>query len=162
MNAIIREAELGDIEALCALNAEVQELHVAHRPDVFRPIATPEIAGRFRDLFAQPTTKIWVAVVDGSVRGYLVAILRRPAAPNPYVLERSWLELDQIGVSAEHRRLGIARGLVERALAHAQAEGIAGVELSSWSFNQNAHRAFEKLGFVSKSVRFEWVPPESE
>jgi GNAT superfamily N-acetyltransferase len=55
-----------------------------------------------------------------------------------------------------YRRQGVARALVNAALAHAEGAGIREVELASWAFNQSAHEAFRKLGFVPKVVRFEF------
>ncbi len=40
----IRAAGAGDVEALAALNTEVQDLHFANRPDQFRPVQVHEIA----------------------------------------------------------------------------------------------------------------------
>ena len=113
-----------------------------------------EIAARFTLLFQDPAAKVWVAITDNVACGYLVSIVRNQA-PSPFVLNRTWLELDQIGVQAGRRRAGIARSLIEHAVAHAYAHGIADIELNSWSFNQDAQRAFQKLGFIPKSVRFE-------
>ena len=154
MHAVIRDAGQADLEALVTLNAEVQQLHVNYRPDTFRPMDIEEIAARFRQLFQDPPAKVWLAITDNVACGYLVSI-ERTQAPSPFVLNRTWLELDQIGVQAGRRRTGVARSLIEHAVAHAQTRGIAHVELNSWSFNQDAQRAFQKLGFTPKSVRFE-------
>jgi ribosomal protein S18 acetylase RimI-like enzyme len=66
------------------------------------------------------------------------------------------VELDSIGVHRAYRRRGVARALVKAALAHAEGAGIREVELASWAFNQSAHEAFRKLGFIPKVVRFEF------
>ncbi len=96
-----------------------------------------------------------MSVQDGVLNGYLVGTVRTQAS-GPYVLARSWLELDQIGVAAESRRKGVGRALVAQALAFARTRAVDGVELSSWSFNEDAQRAFQKLGFSPKTVRFEY------
>jgi len=62
--------------------------------------------------------------------------------------------VDELAVSPAHRRQGLARALFERVLAEARAEGLRDVELTSWSFNVEAHAAFEALGFRPKVVRF--------
>jgi GNAT superfamily N-acetyltransferase len=152
---VVREAELADLSALLVLNEAVQALHVANRPELFRATEADEIERWFRDLFVNSNVKTWVALVDGTLSGYLVAETRARAR-GPYNFEQAWLELDQIGVAAEFRRQGVARALFESALAFARAQGISRVELSSWSFNREAHSAFQKLGFVPKVVRFEY------
>jgi GNAT superfamily N-acetyltransferase len=155
MTAVIRSAELGDVDVLTPLLGEVQDLHVAHRPETFRKLAAPEIAEVFQASLENPSAKLWVADVDGVARGYLVAVVRQ-IPQGPYSLERTWLELDSIGVHRAYRRQGVARALVKVALAHAEGAGIREVELASWAFNQSAHEAFRKLGFVPKVVRFEF------
>jgi ribosomal protein S18 acetylase RimI-like enzyme len=151
---MIRKAEPADLEALITLNETVQALHVENRPDTFRTADRDALATRFRQLFGDPTSQVWVSITDDTVNGYLVGRVRSEP-PTTYVLARYWLELEQIGVAAESRRTGVARALIEQATAFAQAQGIQSVELSSWSFNQGAQLAFQKLGFLPKLVRFE-------
>ena len=164
MNIVIREARARDQDALSALIDEVQALHVAHRPDVFAPIGGSQLAAWTLQLLESPESEIWVAEIEMQVRGYMGLVVRHKPR-TPLTVERSWLELDQIAVHSGFRGLGIARALVSTALAQAKAKGIAGVELSSWAFNEAAHRTFAKLGFVPKAVRFEQAdsqqtPPE--
>ena len=154
---MIREATAADLTALCALSNAVQTLHVAQRPKMFRPTAADELSEHFQRLLADTAAKIWVSAQDGALNGYLVGIVRTQA-PGPYVLGRTWFELDQIGVAAPSRRTGVARALIERGIAFAHAQGIQSVELSAWSFNRDAQLAFQKLGFVPKVVRFEYRP----
>ena len=157
MTVIIREAHLADGPALVLLNEEIQRLHVAHRPETFRSTRTVEVARRFDELLGDPAVKIWLAVVDQELAGYLVGVVRSQAE-TAFTVARTWFELDQIGVQPRHWRGGVARQLVARAVAYATSNGIERVELCSWSFNQQAQRAFERLGFVPKVVRFELGP----
>ncbi len=154
---MIRDAESTDLTALCALNDSVQALHVAHRPEFFRPARRAELATYFQQLLESAVAKVWVSEREGAVDGYLVGIVRTQA-PGPYVLGRTWFELDQIDVAPESRQSGVGRSLIEHGVAFARARGIDSVELSSWSFNRDAQRAFQKLGFVPKVVRFEYRP----
>ena len=158
MTAVIRSAEVADIDALAQLLGEVQDLHVANRPETFRALGASEIAETLRANLENPCAKLWVADVDGVARGYLAAVVRKTPL-GPYSFERTWMELDSIGVHRAHRRRGVARALVKAALAHAEGAGIREVELASWAFNRGAHEAFRKLGFAPKVVRFEFKPP---
>ena len=45
--------------------------------------------------------------------------------------------------------------LVQAALDEARRRGIRDIELSSWSFNGEAHETFRRLGFTPKVIRFE-------
>jgi ribosomal protein S18 acetylase RimI-like enzyme len=154
MTAEIRIAETRDIDVLTELMGEVQALHVANRPETFRELTAEEVAASLRTSFEDPATKLWVADFEGVARGYLAAVVRQ-TPQGPYAFERTWMELDSIGVHHAYRRRGAARALVKAALAHASSAGIRQVELVSWAFNQSAHAAFRNLGFVPKLVRFE-------
>lgn len=86
--------------------------------------------------------------------GY-VSVLVRERPDNPFCPARTWWEIDQIGVRATHRGTGVGRALIEAVAATAAEHGIAELELCSWAFNESAHRAFERAGFVPKVIRFE-------
>lgn len=154
MSVLVRIAEPSDGPALVRLIDVVQALHVARRPETFRRVPEPEIADWLKAAFQNPAIKIWIAEVDGTVCGYLLSLIRKQA-DNPFVYDRTWLELDQICVDAAQRQRGVAKALVAAAMAHADAHGFRDVELSTWAFNDDAQRAFAKLGFAPKVVRFE-------
>ncbi len=153
MSVQIREAVAGDEGALTALNAFVQEFHLAHNPSFFKWADPAEVAGWFRGLIETPAARIWLAEQADAPVGYLVALVRE-RLENPFCLARRWIEIDQIGVCAAHRRAGIARRLVDRVLEFARAEEITEIELTSWSFNPEAHKAFQRLGFAPRLIRF--------
>jgi len=154
MSVLVRAAEPSDGPALVALIGVVQALHVAQRPETFRPISRPEIAAWLAEDTHDSASTIWVAEMDGAVCGYLRSVIRKQAE-NPFVYERTWLELDQLCVDPAQRRKRVAEALVAAATAYADAHGFRDVELSAWAFNHDAQRAFTKLGFVPKVVRFE-------
>jgi len=160
-NPLIRSAGPADVEALARLNAEVQELHFASRPDQFKPAQLSELAQWFAQLLQNPFAKLWVAELDGAPVGYVAALVRE-SPESPFFPARKWWNIDQLGVQATHRRAGIGRALVCQVAAQARAQGIRDLELSSWAFNHDAQVAFSALGFVPKIVRFELRSPDAE
>jgi len=154
MKPSIRLAELADAEALCDLNAEVHEYHLANRPDQFRALERDEIAQWFRQLLSSPTSKIWLAELDSVAIGSAVVTVQS-RAQNPFCPARSWWELDQIGVRASQRGRGVGRALVETVLREARAFGAHEVELCTWAFNQSAQKAFVRFGFTPKVIRYQ-------
>jgi ribosomal protein S18 acetylase RimI-like enzyme len=154
MSTNIRPAAIGDEALLARLNHFVQELHVAKRPDHFRPTQPIELADWYRSLLERPTTRLWIAEEGGLAVGYLLAI-EHQAPESPIVRARRWCEIDQVAVDPERRRRGIARALILHAVSSAQADGIAQIEAASWSFNAGAHELFRRLGFMPKTTRFE-------
>jgi GNAT superfamily N-acetyltransferase len=154
----IRAAVPGDERSLAVLNGVVQQLHVAGRPDFFKPTQLDEVAAWFRPLLRKPTAGIWLAEDDGVPIGYVLAFVRE-RAENPFCPSRRWCEIDQIAVRPDRQRQGVGRALIEQALTWARAEGAGDIELSTWSFNDSAQRMFRGVGFVTKIVRFELEPP---
>jgi ribosomal protein S18 acetylase RimI-like enzyme len=69
---------------------------------------------------------------------------------------RHWCEIDQIAVDPNYRRRGIARSLNLKAIAEIRTEGIRDIEATSWFFNEETHEVFRRLGFLPKTVRFEF------
>ena len=154
MTVEIRRAGLDDLDALIVLKRDVHALHVAARPDQFKPTESAQIEERLRELLAAPDAKIWVALLAGEIVGYSVSIfMRRPE--HFLVPARHYCEIDQIGVIAMHRRRGVGSALLQTAVDDARNSGIQEIELSSWAFNHDAHRAFERFGFIPKVIRFE-------
>jgi diamine N-acetyltransferase len=147
-----RRAKPGDEQLLADLNAFVHDLHLINDPGYFKPTVRGEVVAWFRRLLDEPTTRIWIAEVDGQPVGY-VSTLRRERAETPFCRARRWLEIDQIGVHQDHRRRGIGRALVQLALDAAAADGLREVELASWVFNGGAHDTFRRLGFRAKVIR---------
>lgn len=154
MDVTIRRAGPGDEETLARLNGMVQALHVGARPDVFVPVALEDIAAWFRDALARDTHRAWLADVDGSPAGYVLAVIHeRPA--NPFSLARRWCEIDHLGVTEGMRGRGVAHALVKAAIEWARELGIATMSAQCWSFNVAAQGAFARLGFTPMLVRFE-------
>jgi len=154
MTVRIRKAVVGDENALAELNDFVQEFHVAHNPSYFKRADLSEVALWFLGLLEKPNVRIWIAEQDGTHAGYAAVFLHeRPASP--FCHKRRWIEIDQIGVRQEYRCSGIGRRLVDQTLRFAREENIEDVELTSWCFNGDAHKAFQKIGFTPRLIRFE-------
>jgi GNAT superfamily N-acetyltransferase len=154
MDLEVRRARVEDVRALVTLQREVHQLHVAGRPEFFKPTDDEAVAAWFRGLLESAEAQIWVAVQAGLVLGNALAMKRhRPEAI--FSSAHVWCEVDQIVVMRDHRRKGIARALLKAVVDGAHSQGIHEIELSSWSFNADAHAAFERLGFVPKLIRFE-------
>lgn len=150
----VRRATVEDADALAALNAVVQDLHVAERPELFLAADPSRVAAWFREVLEGDGARAWIAAVEGAPVGYLLAFHeRRPA--NPFARERRWCEIDQVSVVEGARGRGVARALIDAAVVDAEACGLDRVELAAWSFNERARRAFERVGFVPMMVRFE-------
>ena len=150
----IRLAAVGDEAVLATLGSDVHNLHVAHRPDVFKPLDGPGLERWFRGKLAAGEAQIWLAEIGEIPVGYALAI-KQHRVENVFCYERRWYEVDQVGVDPQYRRRGVGRTLLHQVIEFAKADGVPDVELNTWTFNELARASFERLGFVSKNVRLE-------
>ena len=149
----VRPAGVDDITALVNLNRFVQDLHFMNVPQRFRPMDEKAVSGWFRSMMDIPDARAWIVESMGSPVGYVLAVTYdRPE--NPFCHRRLFCEIDHIAIAPAFRKKGLARALVERVLGDALSRGIQDVELSSWCFNNEAHAAFDALGFRRQLVRF--------
>jgi len=149
----VRSANRSDAELLANLNRFVQELHFTHMPQRFKPVENGATAEWFKSMMENPAVRAWIAEAEGTAAGYVLTVTYdRPETA--FCFRRVCCEIDQISVSPEFRKKGVAKALVERVLAEARSSGIPDIELNSWSFNTEAHDAFGALGFVPQIVRF--------
>jgi diamine N-acetyltransferase len=153
MQVAIRSASGADVELLVELNRCVHDIHVAALPAYFRQPAPGAVEELFRSRLEHQDTRVWIASIDSAAVGYAVSVLReRPE--NAVCFARRFCEVEEIGVARGHRKKGVARALVVRAITEARLQGVPDVELTSWAFNTDAHAAFQALGFRPMIVRF--------
>jgi len=149
----IRKAVEQDAATLAALNADVQAIHAAAMPWLFKPPGPDTFApAMVRDLLAQPENLVFIAEVDGSAAGYAYAeIQERPETPLSYA--RDMIYLHHISVRPTHRGHGVGSALIEAVRAAAAENGIKLVALDVWTFNEEARAFFRRCGFVAYNER---------
>jgi len=154
MSVTIRAAIPGDGNRLAVLNRFVQDLHVTHRPDYFKPSRLDEVEEWFRQHISSATSAVWIAEENGQAVGYAMAkVMERPE--NAYCYAVRWCEIDQIVVDPAFQRRGIAAALIRTVVDFAKQNGIDQLELTTWSFNEVAQQAFQSAGFTPKILRME-------
>lgn len=93
---------------------------------------------------------MFVAVVDGKVRGMIAAKLASVDA-NPYLRPQLHCRVGTIAVSESHQRRGMGRALLVRIEEWAKEHGADEVLLEVFSFNRRAIDFYESLAFSSQS-----------
>lgn len=143
---MVRPATQSDLLRINELRRQVNDLHVAGRPDVFRPGFSQELQDHVNVLFAGDGREILVAEADGAVVGF--ACLRYVDRPeSPYRNAIKYVEIEEIGVDAACQRQGAGRLLTDAVRSRAREMGYSRVELNMWEFNENALAFYERIGF---------------
>ncbi len=143
---VIRPMKKADLATVGPLAAQLVRLH--HRWDAQRFFEPDDPSAGYQWWFGsqlgKKETLLLVAEHGGELCGYLYAAEQ----------ERDWnMLLDACGavhdifVAETHRRHGIARALMEAALAHFDERGVKQVVLSTSTHNAAGRALFEKLGF---------------
>jgi GNAT superfamily N-acetyltransferase len=144
----IRQATMGDYDALIALFDELDEFHRQARPDVFcrfdRPART---RGQIAQWLAGPGSTVLVAESGQDVIG-LAVLLTRPPATFAGAVPHKVIELDNLVVRADRRSQRIGRQLLEATVAWTRGQGASHVAVAVHAFNRDARRFYENFGFL--------------
>jgi ribosomal protein S18 acetylase RimI-like enzyme len=153
MAIVIRKAVEQDAATLGALNADVQAIHAAALPWLFKPAGPDAFApAMVRDILSQPGNLVFIAEVDGSAAGYAYAeIQERPETPWSYAHDIIYLH--HISVRPAYRRQGVGSALIEAVRAAAAGTGVKLVALDVWTFNEEARAFFRRRGFAAYNER---------
>ncbi len=144
----VRFARDGDLDRVNELRRQVNELHVAGRPDIFRPGFCDELRDYIHVIRQDPQKAVVVAEADGAVCGF--AVLNHIVRPeNPFMFERDFLDVDEFGVDENFRRMGVAGAMVRFIRDYAAEKGFRRLELNMWEFNRGALAFYEAAGFTT-------------
>ena len=144
----VRFAREEDLDRVNELRRQVNELHVAGKPEVFKPGFCDELRNYIHVIMADPQKEIVVAELDGSVCGF--AVLNHIVRPeNPFMFERDFLDIDEFGVDETCRRRGVAGAMVRFICGYAREKGYRRLELNMWEFNTGALAFYEAAGFTT-------------
>lgn len=138
MNFYIRRMTLDDIEQVVAIDRASFSL------------PWPERSFRF-ELTDNPSSRCWVADVDGRIAGVIVA----------------WLLVDEVHIATlathpEFRRQGIAQALLLHVLKHGAQEGALSSFLEVRAGNLAAQAMYRKFGYEETGRRPRYYKDNSE
>lgn len=147
MNVLIRTAVAEDYDAVCALYAQVADVHSQALPQFFRPLEGPALPRDFfANILANEDATIFVAEWQDTLIGMIHCYVR--TAPSvPVVVPRRFAYIEDLVVSEHFRHQGVGQTLIERVHQWAREQGVTEVELNVWEFNTSARSLYEKLGY---------------
>jgi GNAT superfamily N-acetyltransferase len=148
MNVTIREAIQHDYDAVNSLIKETQEEHAAALPGIFAHVDHVVAMGWYRSFSDHNHKTVLIAEWDHIPVGVAMLELKKSPAYAALV-PRSYVQLNEIAVTAKHRRKGIGRKLVESAVQWAKDRNALSLELNVWEFNQAAIGFYQSMGLVT-------------
>ena len=153
MSICIRQAASSDYEAVMKIIAQVQDMHVAWRPDIYKPNKEMLSKTAFEESVNNGT--FYVAEYDGEVVGILEMIFRH--IETPAHVTRDIIVIDAIAVDEKNRGKGIGHQLLDFVRKIKKNKGYDAIELQVNARNVAAHEMYKKYGFTEKSVNMELI-----
>ncbi len=144
---IIREATRADLPAVLALVAADAIREVAE--DVGRDGApAPGYVAAYEEITADPNALLLVGVLDGEVVATCQVNFLR------HLMYHGGLvgQVESVRTAAGLRGQGIGTALMEWVLAECRRRGAVRLQLTSNAARTDAHRFYERLGFVASHV----------
>ena len=132
---IIRPAEEQKLERVNVLRKQVNDLHVEGKPSVFKTNFYDGLSDYIYEIQNDDKKEIIVAINEGEIVGYAV-LAQINRAETPFMYERDFLYIDEIGVDKDLRRHGVASEIISYILDYAKDKGFKRVQLKMWKFNQ--------------------------
>ena len=151
MKIEIRPAALDDYEAIETIMEQIQALHTALRPDIYKETKTVLPVDALKAAIAQGS--FFVATLDGRVVGVLSVLFRHVESHTQ--MTRDVLFADTLAVDEAYRKKGIGRALLNFLKKLKEENRLDGVELQVNALNEGALEFYRKCGFVPKSVNME-------
>ena len=143
---MVRIAKPEDAERINELRRQVNDLHVAGRPNHFKAGFGEELQ---KHVYMYLTDGIGYAAVDeedGQITGMvMVDYIDRPESPYRYA-ER-FAHIAEICVDEQYRRRGVGKRLLDFVKADAKEKGFSRIELDVWAFN-DALAFYEAEGYT--------------
>jgi predicted N-acetyltransferase YhbS len=147
IEVLIRPAEQADIGAIAALFADDA---LGGHGDTADASARPRYDAAFKRIAASPNDMLYVAELEGEVAGTFQTTLVTTMSGQG----SSSLTIAAVQTRADLRSHGIGGQMMRFAIEEARAKGARLVQLMSNGRRADAHRFYERLGFVKSHAGF--------
>jgi GNAT superfamily N-acetyltransferase len=147
LELLIREACEDDISGIVACLADDT---VGGHGNTIDEAARPGYLAAFTRIAASPNDRIYVAELEGEVVGTfqttLITVMNLDGRPD--------MTIEAVHVRARVRGKGVGTAMIRFAIEEARRAGVRLVQLTSNAKRVDAHRFYERLGFVKSHVGF--------
>ena len=144
----VRFAREDELPRVNELRKQVNDVHVAGKPEVFKPGFPKELQDHIFTIWNDPAQEVAVCEREGVLCGF--AVLHHIVKPeSPFSFARDFLDVDEFGVDEACRRQGVGLELVEFIRGYAKEKGFQRIELNMWEFNRDALAFYEAAGFTT-------------
>ncbi len=151
MNFSVRNAQEKDYEVVVKILNQVQELHIAWRPDIYKH--NENLLSREAFLESLKKDCFFVAETEGVVVGILEIMYRHIESPSQ--VKRDVIFIDTMAVEESYRGMGVGHLFFEKVKELKAEKHCEGIELQVNAKNRAAYEMYTKYGFTEKSINME-------
>ena len=153
---MIRKAEKSDINRILALLHQVNMVHYAIRPDLFKPHTTKYGAQELEALFDDESRPVFVFDEGDGVSGYAFCQVSEVCG-DLLLCDNRTLYIDDICVDETARGRHIGKSLFEYVRNYAKTIGCHNVTLNVWEGNDAALSFYRNMGMKVQKTTMEIV-----
>lgn len=153
---LIRRAETGDIRGLHELLYQVNLIHHNGRPDLFRYGTRKYTDDELKEIIADASRPILVAVDKDGVAGYAFCVYQQYMNDNIRTDVKT-LYIDDLCVDERRRGQHIGKQLYDAVLGMARENGCYNVTLNVWCLNEGAMKFYERCGMRPLKIAMEQI-----
>lgn len=147
----LRSMRRGDYAGVERLLHQLQEIHIAGRPELYGPTENCLHEDFFRSMLSNGDMIAIVAQSERSIIGVCIASMLNYSG----AVRVKTACIDQLVVDERWRRQGIGRALLKEAEKRAASLGATRLDTIVWSFNGGAKAAYEKCGMTPQRIIYE-------
>ena len=144
----IRIANDNDIDSnFLKLYIEGFKMHYENRKDIFIAKTDEELKKELINVLKNPEKIVLVVEIENVIIGYVEFKYSTKATKCIFI--------DQIFIDNDYKRKGYGRILIEEVIKFAKGNNCKRIELNCWSFNEDALKFYQKIGFMQQRIIFE-------
>lgn len=140
----IRDMKLEDYDAVDTLMQQLHKIHVNGRPDLYVEMEHPYSKEELTEKIYNKEVITLAAEEEDRIVGLCIVVIKHRSG----MVNMKTAYVDDLVVDQSYQRRGIAKSLFQKAEERAKALGAERMDLTVWSFNENALKFYQSIGMV--------------
>jgi ribosomal protein S18 acetylase RimI-like enzyme len=150
----LRKAILSDFDEILIMKRQSHKFHYQNRPDFYKNTDTVITKEEFENMLNSHDDEIYVVDCDKKICGYaFVKIIK--FKENQIIQDHERFFIDDIFVDKNIRNKGIGQFIMSELETECKLKGIKYIDLTVWSFNENAFQFYKNNSMKEIIYRME-------
>ena len=141
---MIRDMKLEDYDAVDTLMQQLHKIHVNGRPDLYVEMEHPYSKEELTEKIYNKEVITLAAEEEDRIVGLCIVVIKHRSG----MVNMKTAYVDDLVVDQSYQHRGIAKSLFQKAEERAKALGAERMDLTVWSFNENALKFYQSIGMV--------------